>query len=72
MSILALTEHVVVTIPANTPIYVVLEKNANAKSASAGTPNDGPPLSNSANTDELRQLLQLQRELRQTATPEEK
>lgn len=71
VSRLALTEHVVVTIPANTPIYVVLEKNAKAKSASAGTTGDGPPLSNSANTDELRQLLQLRRELRQTAASEE-
>ena len=72
VSRLALTEHVVVTIPANTPIYVVLENNATAKTPSAGTPGDGSPLSNSANTDELRQLLQLQRELRQTATNEEK
>jgi len=53
VSRLALTEHVVVTIPANTPIYVVLEKNAIAKTTLAGTPGDGPPLSNSANTDEL-------------------
>lgn len=72
VSKLALTEHVVVTIPANTPIYVVLGKNANAKTTSPGTSGDGPPLSNSANADELRQLLQLQRELRQTATNEEK
>jgi hypothetical protein len=57
VSRLVLTEHVVVTIPANTPIYVVLKKNATAKTASAGTPGDGSPLSNSANTDELRQLL---------------
>ena len=72
VSRLALTEHVVVTIPANTPIYVVFEKSANAKTTSAGTPGDGPPLSNSANMDNLRQLLQLQRELRQTGTNEEK
>jgi hypothetical protein len=70
VSRLALTEHVVVTIPANTPMYVVLEKSANAKTASGGTPGDGSPLSNSANTDELRELLQLQRELRQTAPNE--
>ena len=72
VSRLALTEHVVVTIPANTPIYVVLERNAKAKTTSAGTPGDGSLLSDSANTDELRQLLQLQRELRQPATNEEK
>ena len=72
VSRLALTEHVVVTIPANTPIYVVLEKNAKTKTASEGTPRDGPLLSGSANTDELRQLLELQRELRQAPTSEEK
>jgi hypothetical protein len=72
LSRLALTEHLVVTIPADTPIYVVLGKNARAPTVSAGTPGDGPPLSDSANTDELRQLLQLQRELRQTAANEEK
>jgi hypothetical protein len=72
VSRLALTEHVVVTIPANTPICVVLEKNAKTKTASEGTPRDGPLLSGSANTDELRQLLQLQRELRQAPTSEEK
>ncbi len=71
VSRLALTEHVVVTIPANTPIYLVLEKNVKAKTASAGTPADGLPLSDSANTDELRQLLQLQRELIQTGNNEE-
>jgi hypothetical protein len=72
VSRLALTEHIVVTIPANTPICVVLEKNAKTKTASEGTPRDGPLLSGSANTDELRQLLQLQRELRQAPTSEEK
>jgi len=72
ISRLALWEHLVVTIPANAPIYVVLEKNANGKTASAGTPNNGAPLSNSASTDELKQLLQLQRELRQTAANDEK
>jgi hypothetical protein len=68
---LALTEHVVVTIPANTPIYVVLEKNARSLAATAPTTADSSPLSSSASTDELRQLLQLQRELRQPATNEE-
>ena len=34
VSRLALTEHVVVTIPADTPIYVVLEKSPNAKTTS--------------------------------------
>jgi hypothetical protein len=72
VSRLALTEHVVVTIPANTPIYVVLERNAISRTASAGTSGEIPQLPSSASTDELRQLLQLQRELRETATNAEK
>jgi hypothetical protein len=68
VSRLALTEHVVVTIPANTAIYVVLEKTASSKTAS-GRPTLGSSQStSSAKTDELRQLLQLQRELQQTAS----
>jgi hypothetical protein len=67
VSRLALTEHVVVTIPANTAIYVVLEKTAGSKTASGRATLGGPQRANSASTDELRQLLQLQRELQQTA-----
>jgi len=68
VSRLALTEHVVVTIPANTAIYVVLEKSASSKTAS-GRPTLGSSQSaSSAKADELRQLLQLQRELQQTAS----
>ncbi len=37
ISRLALTEHVVVTIPANTPIYVVLEKTAISRTGSERT-----------------------------------
>jgi hypothetical protein len=72
LSRLALTEHVVVTLPANTPIYVVLEKSARAPTSAAETTADNPPPASSANTDELRQLLQLQREVRQAATTEGK
>jgi hypothetical protein len=68
VSRLALTEHIVVTIPANTAIYVVLEKTASSKTAS-GRPTLGSSQStSSAKADELRQLLQLQRELQQTAS----
>lgn len=68
VSRLALTEHVVVTIPANTAIYVVLEKTASSRTVS-GRPTLGSSQStSSAKTDELRQLLQLQRELQQTAS----
>jgi hypothetical protein len=68
VSRLALTEHVVVTIPANSAIYVVLEKTASSRTAS-GRPTLGSSQStSSAKADELRQLLQLQRELQQTAS----
>jgi uncharacterized membrane protein len=53
----------VVTIFADTPIYVVLDRNAKPAQAD-GTPQAGSGLPNSA--DSLRQLLQLQRELNQS------
>jgi hypothetical protein len=67
VSRLALTEHVVVTIPANTAIYVVLEKTASSRAASGRAILGSSPSTGSASTDQLRQLLQLQRELQQTA-----
>jgi hypothetical protein len=73
VSRLALMEHVVVTIPANTAIYVVLEKTASSRVASGRTTLSSSQSTNSASADELRQLLQLQRELQQTAaTSQEK
>jgi hypothetical protein len=66
VSRLALTEHVVVTIPANTAIYVVFEKTASPGTASGRTTAGISQSTNSASTDQLRQLLQLQRELQQT------
>jgi len=66
---LAVTEHVVVTVPANTEIYVVLAKAAKvvAPSAPAGQVASN---SSSSNAAQLRQLLQLQKELNQaTASP---
>ncbi len=71
LSRLALTEHVVVTIPANTPIYVVLEKSASSGTASGRTTLGNSQSTRSASTDQLRQLLQLQRELQQTAAVNE-
>jgi hypothetical protein len=73
VSRLALVEHVVVTIPANTPIYVVLAKTAGSGTTSRRTTLSSPQSTSSARADELRQLLQLQRELQQTtAINEEK
>jgi hypothetical protein len=71
VSRLALTEHVVVTIPANTAIYVVLEKTASSRTGSGRTTSGGSKSTGSASTDQLRQLLQLQRELQQTAAVNE-
>jgi hypothetical protein len=57
---MAITQHIVVTVPASTPIYVVLE---HTPKATAALPTARSPLPSTANLDELRQLLQLQREL---------
>ena len=71
VSRLALTEHIVVTIPANTAIYVVLEKTASSRTGSGRAPLGGSQSTGVASTDQLRQLLQLQRELQQTAAVNE-
>jgi hypothetical protein len=70
ISRMAVTQHIVVTISADTPIYVVLEQTP--KSTGAGTQSMSrraqPDYPGSA--EDLRQLLQLQRELNHTnATP---
>lgn len=68
VSRLAVTQHIVVTISADTPIYVVLEQTprSNAASAKSGLNNTQPD--NQANVEELRKLLQLQQELSQSST----
>jgi hypothetical protein len=63
---LAITERIVISIPASTEIYVVLEKQARL-AASTPTP-ERQAVSNSTTTEQLRQLLQLQRELSQSVT----
>jgi Bacterial conjugation TrbI-like protein len=67
---LAITEHLVVSVPANTEIYVVLEKPT--KQRVQDRPVQLPAQAQTANQPnlaELRQLLQLQRELNQTSGP---
>jgi hypothetical protein len=71
LSRLALTEHVVVTIPANTAIYVVLEKTASSRIGSWRATLDSSLSTGLASTDQLCQLVQLQRELQQTAAVNE-
>jgi hypothetical protein len=63
---MAVTQHIVVTISAGTPIYVVLEEapKSNATEVAHGTVN-------SANIEELWQLLQLQQELNQAKASEQ-
>lgn len=63
---LAITEHLVVSVPANTEIYVVLEKPAKTGVAARA---DVPMNLKSPSTQGLRELLQLQRELSQSVPP---
>jgi len=68
VSRMALTQHIVVTIPADISIYVVLEQTPKSNAAWIQSwPHSTQP-GNSANAEELRQLLQLQRELNQSST----
>lgn len=63
---LALTEHVVVSMPADTEIYVILQKPV--KETVQITRVQSPPQAAAhPSIEELRQLMQLQRELNQTA-----
>ena len=68
VSRLAVNQQIVVTVSAGAPIYVVLEQTpkSNQPSTQASPRNTTTP--NSSNADQLRQLLQLQRELNQSAT----
>ena len=68
ISRLAITQHIVVTISADTPIYVVLEQTPKSNQGSQQPSARSVPISNSANIDQLRQLLQLQQELSQSPT----
>lgn len=65
---LAVTEHIVVSVSANTPIYVVLQRTTRplpeAQTARAAASDSAK---NGDTAESLRQLLQLQRELNQSA-----
>jgi hypothetical protein len=65
---LAITEHLVISVPADTEIYVVLQKPAGqtiqGQTAKLRLPTQ---IINQPGIEELRQLLQLQRELNQAA-----
>ena len=70
ISRMAITSHIVVTVSADTAIYVVLEQTPKATVASA-RPDNRSSQSLTTNAEELRQLLQLKRELNQSSgTPQ--
>lgn len=63
ISRMAITQHIVVTISADTPIYVVLERAPKANPGSVQPRAHGAQPGTPANVEELRQLLELQHEL---------
>jgi phosphoribosylformylglycinamidine (FGAM) synthase-like enzyme len=67
ISRLAVNQQIVVTVPAGVPIYVVLQQAPKSNQPLAQTGPRNPPTSSSSNVDQLRQLLQLQQELNQSA-----
>lgn len=70
ISRMAITSRIVVTVSADTPIYVVLEQKPKIDAA-VGPSNSRSSQSLNTNAEELRQLLQLKRELNQSsATPQ--
>ena len=66
ISRMAITSRIVVTVSADTPIYVVLEQTPKADAAS-GQSTARSSQSLTTNAEELRQLLQLKRELNQSS-----
>src|SRR5207302_10929810 len=68
---LAINQHIVVTISADTPIYMVLEQSPKSNQVSVQRSARRVPTSNSANIEQLRQLLQLQQELNQSSTSDQ-
>jgi hypothetical protein len=64
---MAITSRIVVTVSADTPIYVVLEQTPKVDIASGASNSRSSPSLNT-NAEELRQLLQLKRELNQSSS----
>jgi hypothetical protein len=69
ISKMAITQHVVVTIPADTPIYVVLEQGPRTDAIPPRLAPRERQTGTASDTQELRQLLQLQRELNHPNAP---
>jgi hypothetical protein len=68
VSQLAVNQHIVVTVSAGVPIYVVLEQTPKINQGSLSSTPRNTTNPDSASADQLRQLLQLQKELRQSST----
>ncbi len=68
VSRLAVNQQIVVTVSAGAPIYVILEQAPKFNQPAAPTSARNSVTSTSSNVDQLRQLLQLQQELNQSAT----
>ena len=66
VNMLALSEHLVVSVPAGTEIYVILQKPARTGREEGLSPN---PSSSKPGVEQLREVMQLQKELNQTASP---
>lgn len=71
VSQLSITEHLVVTVPAEKEIYVVVQKRSTGVSTSISAASEvrSEVGANHQNLEELKQLLQLQRELNHQASP---
>jgi hypothetical protein len=67
LSRLAMNQHIVVTLSAGVPIYVVLEQTPKQNPASVHSAGQSSQSSTAVNIEQLRQLLQLQQELGQSA-----
>ena len=65
VSHLSVNQQIVVTVRAGIPIYLVLQQTARSNQTPATSPARSIPAASVANTDQLRQLLQLQQELNQ-------
>jgi hypothetical protein len=70
ISRLAVTARIVVSVSAGTPIYVVLEQPARTDAPGETSVSSAARIE-PTKMDELRQLLQLQRELRQASATEQ-
>jgi hypothetical protein len=68
VSRLAVNQQIVVTVSAGAPIYVVLAQTPKSNQSLAQTSPRNSRTSGPSNTDQLRQLLQLQQELNQSTT----